>query len=61
MKEYKGLIICKADFNSSGIRYTARTGEGILLRADTLNNIKWMIRTELYERDLYAAVRPAGR
>ncbi len=53
IREYKGFNIYPADLNSSGIRYYCRTGEGITLRADTLNNIKWMIRNYLFEQSLY--------
>lgn len=47
-----GFTIFPADLNSSGIRYYSRTGEGITLRADTLPNIKWMIRDYLLEQRL---------
>lgn len=51
-REYMGFTIFPADLNSSGIRYYSRTGEGITLRADTLPNIKWMIRDYLREQRL---------
>ena len=49
-REYRGLIIDKAGSNSSGIGYCARTGEGITLKAETLSDIKWMIKSYLFEK-----------
>lgn len=39
---YKGYYIFKADKNSSGIRYYARTSIGIV-RADTLRGIRQIL------------------
>jgi hypothetical protein len=44
IKEYKGILILPADRNSSGIRWTARLANGDLLRADTLQGIKELIK-----------------
>ncbi len=42
MKSYRGILIHKAGSNSSGIRWTAFTQNGIV-RADTLKGIKMLI------------------
>jgi len=42
-KEYHGVVILKADKNSSGIRWTARNN-GVSMRADTLKGIKKSIQ-----------------
>lgn len=41
---FHGVVILRADRNSSGIRWTARTNKGDRLRADTLANIRTLIR-----------------
>jgi len=43
MKTYKGITIERAGINSSGIRWTASTGSGITLKADTLAGMKKLI------------------
>lgn len=43
IKEYHGVVILKADKNSSGIRWTARNN-GVCMRADTLKGIKKSIQ-----------------
>ena len=43
MKQYKGITIERAGMNSSGIRWTASTGSGLILKADTLAGIKQLI------------------
>ena len=43
MKQYKGITIERASMNSSGIRWTASTGNGLVLKADTLEGIKQLI------------------
>ena len=40
---YKGVTVYPADLNSSGIRWYARTGAGICLRADTKQGIRALI------------------
>jgi hypothetical protein len=42
-RTYKGVTICPAGKNSSGIRWTALTKRGFL-RADTLAGIKQLIK-----------------
>lgn len=41
---YKGVVVFPADGNASGIRWTARTGNGVALRSQTLAGIKNLIR-----------------
>ena len=43
MRQYKGITIERASMNSSGIRWTASTGNGLVLKADTLEGIKQLI------------------
>ena len=40
---YKGITICRCNRNSSGMRWWALTDYGII-RADTLQGIKYLIR-----------------
>lgn len=47
MKTYLGINIYPASPNSSGIRWYARTGAGLTLKADTLAGIKELIREHL--------------
>lgn len=44
---YRGIVILPADFNASGIRWTASLHDGLPLRTDTLEGIKAMIRERL--------------
>lgn len=44
---YRGIVILPADFNASGIRWTASLHDGLPARADTLEGIKQLIRERL--------------
>ena len=44
---YRNVTIYPASRNSSGIRWTAMTGDGITLRADTLEGMRQLIRERL--------------
>jgi hypothetical protein len=46
MKTYFGILIARAGFNSSGIRWTALTDDGTL-KADTLAGLRELIRKQL--------------
>jgi len=46
MKNYKGYIIHKSDYNSSGMRWECFGNNG-RLRADTLAGLKELINSEL--------------
>lgn len=52
MWTYKGTNIYPADRNSSGIRWTARDGSGIALRADSKAGMRELIN-HLLERDKF--------
>lgn len=47
MKTYKGITIERAGINSSGIRWTARTNTGIVLKADTLAGMRQLISAHM--------------
>jgi hypothetical protein len=44
---YRGVLIQGASVNSSGIRWFARLGDGRVVRAETLQDIKQLITIEL--------------
>lgn len=44
---YRGVLIQVASVNSSGIRWFARLGDGRVVRAETLQDIKQLITIEL--------------
>lgn len=44
---YRGIVIARAGRNASGIRWYARTGAGVTLRADTLRGIMALVRDAL--------------
>jgi len=44
--EYRGVVVLPADRNSSGIRWSARTGNGVGLRSDTKAGMRSLIRKE---------------
>tara|TARA_R110000868_G_scaffold188768_3_gene431546 strand:+ start:9030 stop:9182 length:153 start_codon:yes stop_codon:yes gene_type:complete len=46
-RRYMGVNIYRASLNSSGIRWYASTGSGWVLKADTLDGIKALIRKVL--------------
>jgi hypothetical protein len=43
-REYRGVLIVPVCRNSSGIRWCARPGIGVMLKSDTLAGIKELIR-----------------
>jgi len=45
-RAYRGVNIYPASGGSSGIRWSASTGSGLVLKADTLDGIKALIRKE---------------
>ena len=50
MWTYKGIDVFPADINSSGIRWYARMGIGITLRADTKQGMRELINHNLKAR-----------
>ena len=46
-RRYMGVGIYRAELNSSGIRWCALAGVGMMLKADTLARIKKLIREAL--------------
>lgn len=49
-RRYMGVNIYRAGLNSSGIRWNASTGSGLVLKADTLDGIKTLIKEQVKER-----------
>lgn len=47
---YKGIDVFSAERNSSGIRWYARTGAGVVLRSDTKSGMRQLI-TEAKARE----------
>lgn len=43
-RRYMGVNIYRASLNSSGIRWNASTGSGLVLKADTLDGIRKLIK-----------------
>ena len=46
-RRYRGVNIIPVAWNSSGIRWCASTGSGLVLKADALAGIKALIRKAL--------------
>jgi hypothetical protein len=50
MWAYRGINVYPADRNSSGFRWTAITGSGLKLKADTKDGMKQLIRSSKARR-----------
>lgn len=46
-RKYRGINIVPVSGGSAGIRWCAQTGSGLMLKADTLDGIKKLIRESL--------------